>query len=92
MFRKRQNKELLPKRGIYLCRFSLLLSANLFSMRFANSHLCFIIVSLNVRRWCILWVLQMGGVNVHILYHVETHENAGIFEVIKNSYRERSPL
>ena len=53
-------------------------------MRFANSHLCFIIVSLNVRRWCILWVLQMDDVNVHILYHGETHENAGIFEVIKN--------
>ena len=53
-------------------------------MRFANSHLCFIIVSLNVGRWCLLCVLQMGGVNVHILYHAETHKNAGMVEVIKN--------
>ena len=53
-------------------------------MRFANSHLGFIIVSLNVRRWCLLCVLQMGGVNVHNLYHGETHENAGMVEVIKS--------
>ena len=84
MFRKQHNKELLRKRDIYLCRFSLLLSANLFSMRFANSHLGFIIVSLNVRRWCLLCVLQMGGVNIHILYHGETHENAGMVQVIKS--------
>ena len=82
VIRKRHNKELLRKRDIYLCLFSYLLSGNLFSMRFANAHLCFIPVSLNVRRWCLLGVLQMGGVNVHILYHGETHENAGMVEVI----------
>jgi hypothetical protein len=26
----------------------------------------------------------MGGVNAHILYHVETHENAGMVKVIKS--------
>ena len=54
-------------------------------MRFANSHLSFIPVFLNARRWCLLGALQMGGVNVHILYHGETHKNAGMVEVIKRA-------
>ncbi len=54
-------------------------------MRFANAHLCIIPVSLNVRRGCLVGLLQMGGVKVHILYHGETHENAGIVEIIKRA-------
>ncbi len=54
-------------------------------MRFATARFCFIPVSFNVRRRCLLGVLQMGGVNVHILYHGETHEKAGMVEVIKRA-------
>ncbi len=70
--------------GTYdLCHFLLLLPGCSFSTRSSNTHIPGIIpFSLNVRRWCLFGVLQVRGVNAHILCHGETQENGGMIKVI----------
>ena len=67
-----------------LYRFSLflLLPGYNYSTRSGNIHFGILPFSLNFRRRCLFGILQVRGVNVHILYHGETHENAGMIKVI----------